>query len=134
LGYTPEKFRKEMAYEYWKGSSLSINTDFHSRSNRQSNTLIKRSRLSPRFYRKAMELETVFVRGDVGSELAWGVFSHSVYPRLLIFPAIHEELGPNQRGLRTFCTNFILYSERTSRRGMSSVMHRSENKLIIRQD
>ena len=38
-----------------------FNTDFHSRSNRQSNTPIKRSRLSPRFYRKAMELETVFV-------------------------------------------------------------------------
>ena len=36
-------------------------TGFHSRSNRQSNTPIKRSRLSPRFYRKAMELETVFV-------------------------------------------------------------------------
>ena len=39
----------------------SLNTGFHSRSNRQSNTPIKRSRLSPRFYRKAMELETVFV-------------------------------------------------------------------------
>jgi hypothetical protein len=38
-----------------------FNTDFHSRYNRQSNTQIKRSRLSPRFYRKAMGLETVFV-------------------------------------------------------------------------
>ena len=34
----------------------SLNTDFHSRDKRQNNTLIKRSRLSPRFYRKAMEL------------------------------------------------------------------------------
>jgi len=35
--------------------SDTINTDFHSRHNRQNNTLIKRSRQSPRFYRKAME-------------------------------------------------------------------------------
>ncbi|GAH65285.1 unnamed protein product, partial [marine sediment metagenome] len=25
LGYTPEKFSKEMAHEYWKNSSFSIN-------------------------------------------------------------------------------------------------------------
>ena len=38
-----------------------LNTDFHSRYNRQINTTVKRSRLSPRFYLKAMEPETVFV-------------------------------------------------------------------------
>ena len=38
-----------------------LNTDFHRPYNRQISTQIKRSRLSPRFYRKAMELETVFV-------------------------------------------------------------------------
>jgi Predicted pyridoxal phosphate-dependent enzyme apparently involved in regulation of cell wall biogenesis len=44
--------RREIASMY----DHALNTDFHSRYKRQNNTLIKRSRLSPRFYRKAMEL------------------------------------------------------------------------------
>ena len=48
-----------------------FNTDFHSRYNRQSSTQIKRSRLSARFYRKAMGLETVFVVFQLLSELGY---------------------------------------------------------------
>ena len=51
--------------------SFALNTDFHSRYNRQSSTQIKRSRLSPRFYRKAMGLETVFVVFQLLSELGY---------------------------------------------------------------
>jgi two-component system NtrC family sensor kinase len=49
----------------------SLNTDFHSRYNRQSSTQIKRSRLSPRFYLKAMGLETIFVVFQLLSELGY---------------------------------------------------------------
>jgi hypothetical protein len=46
----------DVDYLRLKSKLLALNTDFHSRYKRQNNTLIKRSRLSPRFYRKAMEL------------------------------------------------------------------------------
>ena len=54
-----------------KSACESFNTDFHSRYNRQSSTQIKRSRLSPRFYRKAMGLETIFVVFQLLSELGY---------------------------------------------------------------
>jgi hypothetical protein len=50
------KAREAKLIEANKELSAKLNTDFHSRYKRQNNTLIKRSRLSPRFYRKAMEL------------------------------------------------------------------------------
>jgi len=42
-------------------SNKTLNTDFHSMDKRQNKTPIKRSRLSPWFSRKAMELQTVSV-------------------------------------------------------------------------
>ena len=51
-----------------------FNTDFHSRYSRQSSTQIRRSRLSPRFCWKAMELETVFVVFQHLSELGYELF------------------------------------------------------------